>query len=522
MQKKDLHNDTPDNLFHDKLHDRLFEFDENYWPDAEKKIQEYEQSGKLRYKKRAAWWWWGGALALLLAVGFVIVFSGWFGDKNRNAIHETKNVQVADTIKRKSISQNITHENDSVQAVTLQTDTQKVSPEIDNLIGEINNALSGKNGYEQTDNNEEVMFAQAETKGDTGDITDTHTNLNEQKAEKETEKTKYANTENVLSNPDSLLTSSVVQQDTTLREALALDFIIPEMLQTKTDSFLLTEGGTPHFSIGKKYHFFAGLHAGYDYVTKTITSPGTSVNNTFNGAYASLRADEEKPILVSSAGLTAGITLRNFNFTTGFTSYTLGEKASFNILQTNPDSSIITNIIDIPVIDTLSIQYDTIYTDTTTYEIDTVITTYFTDTVAFNSDTVIEINHFTTETTITKKDTNLISYFEIPFLFGYEFQKNKWRFNLQTGPSLGIYRYSTGNVINADLESFSPLHDTGYFTKLSYNWLFTPSVGYKLNKALEIQVQPWIRFNLSSVSADDYLKLRYRSYGLHAAVVYHF
>lgn len=295
------------------------------------------------------------------------------------------------------------------------------------------------------------------------------------------------------------------------------------MLQVKTDSVIFTEGGTPHFSIGKKYHFFAGLHVGYDYVTKTITSPGTSVtNNAFNGNYTERRSEVEKSISTPTIGLTAGITLRNFNFSTGFTSYTLGEKASYNILQTYPDSSFITNIIDIPIIDTMSIQYDTIYIDTTMYEIDTVITTYFTDTVAYYSDTVTEINHFTTETTITKKDTNLISYFEIPLLFGYEFQKNRWRFNLQTGPSLGIYRYSTGNVINADLESFSPLHNTGYFTKLSFNWLFTPSVGYKLNEALEIQIQPWIRFNLSSVSADEYLKVRYKTYGLHAAVVYHF
>ncbi|MFN0276541.1 MAG: outer membrane beta-barrel protein [Chitinophagales bacterium] len=524
MKKNEQHKNSPDNLFKDELENRSFRFEEEYWTEAKKKIEEYEQSGKLRYKKPRVWWWLGSGIALLAIVSGFYLFSGLLGERKSESLYRgSEHVKSTDGAPA-TIQQQDTRVSSDTTRKKITSDTQQAHPDTENLIG-VNDAKmksisteSFKNSIDKYQPEKKEIFALNVTSEEQDNVSEEKINFEEKNINSVTQQTEKSEKNNAGNAVPLEKEKSPLESMTGNPDSSSIASVTPEEVPTSDSVLVHVENSNP-LDPAKKLRFSVGLHFGYEYVTKNISANAQSV---YTNSYFQQRNNDESPVWVPSVGILAGIDISNFNLTTGFTSYQLGEKINYSLINTITDSLTITDIITTLYIDTTDILYDTTYILVDSMlVIDSIYTIYFTDT-SYTNDTITEVTYFNVESTSIKRDTNLVSYFEIPLLFGYQFSKGYWRFNLQTGPSLGIYRFSSGSVIESDLESLAPLNDTDYFTKLSYNWLFTPSVTYILTENLQIGLQPRFRFNLNSIAMDEGIKLRYQTYGLHVNAKYRF
>lgn len=559
-KKNDIKNQL-DDLFKDKLQDRSFEFREEYWNDAEDLIEKYEAEARRRNRRRGFFLLWG--LLFIIAAGSAALF--FKAPHKQEAITQNtadphienkpgENSGVDSKIIDDAVQSDAISSGDSMH-VPVQTKQLRSQPEQDNLIGKNSANTNNKDPQKTKDhssqtssagNNSDQHNAQHQTddqsnytqshKQESGNKTDDNSaGTTQENPVAQTDEEKEDNAMNSTSDEQQSGSGNNTQDesagvqkgdedantgsDENLAETSEPDTGYTSQLK---DSTLLTaQMDNPETGLDKKKNigWHIGANYGFDYITKNISQQDQSYATSMA---ISKKAMSESPVVTFSGGITAGIDLHNFSISSGFQSYKFGEKFSYSYQESYLETDYLPFVdtsymylIDSIVIDSI---LDTIGSYTYIYDFDTTsVLPVYTPT-----DSLIILTQYLDSTAI-RRDTNLLSYFEIPLLFGYSIDRNKWHFNVITGPSLGIYRFSSVKSKNFDaFVGNSADSTTTVFTNTTFNWLLAPSVGYSLYDNLEIQLQPWIRWNLNSAIENEDYKLRYRSYGLHLALEYHF
>ncbi|MBC8048011.1 MAG: hypothetical protein H7Y00_14530 [Fimbriimonadaceae bacterium] len=553
-KKNDINKDQIDDLFRDKLENRSFEFKEEYWNDAETMIEEFEKSGALKRKKRrrALFLWSIASIVLVIAALLFLKPSGnekEIAEATGNEHTETKNSSGNNVDENKNNASDFNSDKKEITIINAEdtlplkiNTTQQLNPEQDNLNGYKDRGIQNSNNAQTSEktkknNNASIVHTSeniesdnlSNSKIDENERTDLSKNENST-PNKEKTKSNTSNKENVNVADDNSISendSNTGKKDNTVENNGNKELITTDPVQTFSDNITLNNTGdslikettlniadsagiyleNDPLALDKKIEWFVGAHFGFDYVTKTFRPSGSNTASNFspNQSYIEQRETQESSILISGLGFTGGIAINKFNISTGFNSYRLGEDVNYSIQSSYIDSLINPNYVFVGA--------DTTYIDSISTIIDTVIYYY---------DTSYTVSYETTDTLITETETNLLSYFEIPLLFGYVIEKGKWSINLQTGPSISIYRFASGNSITETLDALAPLENSNTFSKTTFNWLFTPSVSYAIKENLELQLQPWLRWNITSAVKDSNYELRYQSYGLHIGLLYHF
>jgi hypothetical protein len=523
MKKDNPNLNKIDTLFKESLKNRNFAFKEEYWDEAENMISQYEQSGRIKYKKQSFVLWRNTAFLLLLLFGLLI-----FRPDNEQPLQTESNPSKIETdIQHTYVQENISQiEIDTTRGKYVPAGTVEAQPETDNLIGL---RSDGKENKGAKSNRDTPFYALQEKHTKALNSIDNIPHEELFTGQNTNALTNELHTVNAVTKQQNGGDASGFVHDGITGEAIPENQPAEAMAETSklltivaADSAVISQKEdieSTGFLQERAIQFYVGAHFGYDYVTKTFSSA--------NPAYDTEMERQETALLTNSYGLQIGIDLKNFNIATGFDFYKHGEKLNYSDAYISYDTIFAEEISEITVLDSIITGYDTTYLSIDSMEIDEITPIYDVTSYSVYDTNYIVTDVLSNEVYIKKTDTNLISYFEIPLLFGYSFETGNWRFTMQTGPSLGIYRYAIGSIIASDLgtgqiESVMSITSVYTFTKISYNWLLTPSVAYAVNEHLSLQLQPRMRFTMNNVVQNDGIKLRYQSYGLHAGIVYRF
>ncbi|MBC8173882.1 MAG: hypothetical protein H7X71_08255 [Chitinophagales bacterium] len=527
--KNDIHKDI-DDLFRDKLRDRSFDFQEEYWKDAEERITEFEQSDKSKNRKKGGWWLWVSGLCLLLTAG--IIFNYTFSDNEsasdqtvtQNTGIESENIETSET-NNQTVYKPIT---DTVRSIP-QSDTEHAMPELDNLIGLKEKPDSGKNTIRkgeitntsdkktiakksekntqsqnktkntfpdflvvhETSENDSPVLPDDNDKDDSGHANDILNDTNTPLTDNNLKNTIHTGNDNTARNTDSLSPDVLFEGNANPWQ----DFIKPHniiLISGAEDSFKIKNTDSRFIpsddplSYGKKIHWYIGINYGFDYVTKSISEQGPSVPN--QGSYITQKEQQESNLVTFGGGILGGVNIKRLNISTGIDLYKLGEKINYEIKTYVPETS-------------YTIIYDSI------------------GVVPIDSIAFVTSN----EHTETKDSLNKYSYFEIPLLFGYTFGKGKIQFNLQTGPSIAFLKNISGFYLSSAGDLLASPQTFTVFRETNFNWLLTPSVTYQFSEKFKAQLQPWLKWNINSVvNKEESYTQRYTSYGMRLGILYQF
>lgn len=132
---------------------------------------------------------------------------------------------------------------------------------------------------------------------------------------------------------------------------------------------------------------------------------------------------------------------------------------------------------------------------------------------------------------VTKYDTTdknfkakqSIKLIEIPVLLTYNFNKERWNFQIASGMSFGFYSNSNGQIIRpgdpVNLESSSK----SLFNSIQYNYLLQTELGYSLTDHWQLNARPQLKMNLNSIyNNSSGFQHRYLFYGINVGLAYRF
>lgn len=544
--KNDNQQHKIDKLFKDKLYDRDFPYDETYWKNAEELLNDIDKNSKQ--KRRFGIWGLSALVFLILSIIFIQDISkeknpdpDYQATDNKHAIENQPSYIYSkdDTISKI----NSAHKRED--SIFYQ------SPELENLIGtktKAEQSADKKNFKKKTNSSVHSSLSISHhpqentaitTLTETKDVNSNLTNNNKSNFETTQEQLQNSSTQVAEKlHPQSKEENSgyINEEETTLNKNLQnysdsfdvkinsnslenifnkpfhpFDSLVADASLKDSNSHLINDETDPLIS-DKKVAWSIGLHGGLEYITNK-----TQVGLSFQYDGSKIHVLNSN-ILAASIGISAGLSLKHLNFTSGINAYSSGSYNQYSYTESSIDTSITEQIITNTIYDTLAINIDTISIDSiilldTIYEI---LTSYETDTIE-------EITYFTNDSTHLKTDTTLVNYIELPFLIGYQIIRGNWKINMQTGPSIAIMRFHSVAMELDQSSVFAPhTYESLSFTRYAINWLITPSVSYSVSEHLDIQLQPWLRFNLKSVSATNNISLQYQSYGLHAGIIYKF
>ncbi|NVO03301.1 MAG: outer membrane beta-barrel protein [Bacteroidetes bacterium] len=241
------------------------------------------------------------------------------------------------------------------------------------------------------------------------------------------------------------------------------------------------------------------------YCTKTLSG--------LNSDYLNLRKENEKPLLTYNIGLELKYSIKNFFLQTGVNYSNVGEKINYNTnTLTNIDSSASHWELH---------SFAMIYVDTISWD-STHGFAIMTTSVPI-MDSIWQYSADSTYTLLQVKNTNQLSYIEIPILIGYSFGKRKLSYQASTGVSFGFLSGSKGKLLKTDASGFNDILVETPFKKTLYNFLFRIGCTYHLNENLSIILQPSFKLNLNSVFESTYpTSQKYQSYGLNLGLNYKF
>jgi hypothetical protein len=121
------------------------------------------------------------------------------------------------------------------------------------------------------------------------------------------------------------------------------------------------------------------------------------------------------------------------------------------------------------------------------------------------------------------KSKQTIKLIEIPVLLTYNFNKERWNFQIASGMSFGFYSNSNGQIIRpgdpVNLESSSK----SLFNSIQYNYLLQTELGYSLSDHWQINARPQLKMNLNSIyNVSSGFQHKYMFYGANIGVAYRF
>jgi len=226
--------------------------------------------------------------------------------------------------------------------------------------------------------------------------------------------------------------------------------------------------------------------------------PSLPISNIsgYNSEYLNVRNTNESNKSSWLLGADIKLHLKNWVITTGINYSVYNQSRSYknNYQEYSPDDSYF--------------QYDTIWV-------------WFFDPPDFGVPIMVGVdsNWVKVYNTVTVDNSgiNQISYFEIPFLIGYQFNTNMVQFEINSGINVGFLH--TSKVKVPSFTDYSEIVDAGNMSKIMYNFMANVTVYYKINSSTRLFVSPYYKQNLKSVFNDDYpINQTFTTYGVNFGV----
>lgn len=148
-------------------------------------------------------------------------------------------------------------------------------------------------------------------------------------------------------------------------------------------------------------------------------------------------------------------------------------------------------------------------------------------------DTVIDSTYISKhdQVYVTKYDTTAknfkseqkIKLIEVPVLISYNFNIERWTFQLASGMSFGFYSNSSGQIIRPGDPVRLENSSSSLFHNIQYNYLLQTELGYNITDQWQLTARPQMKMNLNSIYKNESgFRHRYLFYGVNVGVAYRF
>ena len=258
------------------------------------------------------------------------------------------------------------------------------------------------------------------------------------------------------------------------------------------------------------------------YAAELYNNPITTSNFSQNDATASLIKKSQSPSYSSSLGGNFNYSFKNWMIQLGVSATQIGEKNTFEN-KTLMIDSLISGYDQVPY---SYYDVDTIWF----YNLDSLLIGVLDSLPIYDSTLETGYNNIPIwdidSNNITKKYTvqNKYTYLEIPLIFGYEINRNKFSYTLRAGLITGIFLNAKGSTISFDdSKTVTSLNKETPFLKTNFTLLFGCGLNYKLTENYSLISEFMYRKSLNSLFDNSYpISQKYNTIGLKLGVRYTF
>ncbi len=153
---------------------------------------------------------------------------------------------------------------------------------------------------------------------------------------------------------------------------------------------------------------------------------------------------------------------------------------------------------------------------------DTVWEPYY-DTIKYTLKDSTFINTYDTITNNTKYNlTNTYTFFEIPIIFGYKINFNRFSFSFKAGIITSFFISSKGFNISYHNKYIVSKNEYLNFSKVFFSSYFSSKFAYKINPNIGLYFEPFYRFPLSKTYSNNLVVSKFTNYGVKIGVQYTF
>lgn len=294
--------------------------------------------------------------------------------------------------------------------------------------------------------------------------------------------------------------NNFVQED----DVVERDFLHPTnyfnpQIDKKSDKFLSLQD----FSVG--YEFMPVNFSVYNYSTASNSNFNDLLNNSLTPKFA------------YSTGFFAEIDKNNFAIQSGMYHTQFWERFYMIDEFTNIDT-----LININILQTTKWQVDTVYflNLDSLLQGDTVWIPYFDSTKINYVDTNIVTTFDTTNTVYEYYSKNRYTYFEVPLIFSYNFNFQRFNIGLQAGVIASFLIQNRGLMFGNDglvlLQKQIPR------TKIFVSPYISFKAGYKITDNLSVYVSPFYRFPMQNFYSEELIFRKMSAYGAKFGIQYYF
>ena len=489
MAKK-LNNENPiDKLFREGMEQRQFVYEEKFWENAETVLSDFNKAAD---KKRYGWWFGGGIVAVVTIISVFFVTQLWqkqntvdnptiaqSGQTTDHTVQQTEapaskqNTTAQTTIpegQESSISTN-TQTTTASSTFTHPTIASTEQPAIDQAASQEDKSNTGNQHTGQSDPADIHTTVDATNTGE-----QTHTDIPVEVSQ-----------ENQTEIPVAPIEENQIAEETGNWE------------ETPGVSIALTQGALPPKNLNTtRVQWFAGIYAG---TQRSYAHFGSGPQIWINHVEKA-----QEPAFSPTISLEGGLRIKPFpldmNLSVNFMQ--MGEDGFFAVQRSYLDTSFTVDSHTEMLIDTIYVGGEPLI-DTTFILVNDTTWSYYAN-----------------DSTEIRQVSNRLYYAEIPMMFGYTYQHNKWSFRLSTGPSIGILHKRAGYYPNDMLNDFDALEELNYFNDIVWYWRVDPAVGYALSPSVSLQCRGTFRAQISDTYNADDRSLRYITHGLLVGLRYTF
>lgn len=233
---------------------------------------------------------------------------------------------------------------------------------------------------------------------------------------------------------------------------------------------------------GRSWALALDAYAGINYASKSLKSKS---NELGAASYINSRENSEDFLEAFDAGLTVNfLNRRGYLASVGINYSQIDEKFNY-------------------------------FSVTTESRFDSVVTRIEIDSTGM-IDSIREWRQVTVQTAREVLTYNYYRMVDIPIAVGYQFYKDKWAFEAQGGVMLNLLFKKQGELLNSALSvtEFTD-NDLVFREKVGLSVFGSFKAIYPLNNRLGVYAEPYARFNLKSITVDNYaLDQRYNNFGL--------
>ncbi|HBF87105.1 MAG TPA: hypothetical protein DDX39_00575 [Bacteroidales bacterium] len=243
--------------------------------------------------------------------------------------------------------------------------------------------------------------------------------------------------------------------------------------------------------------------------------------NKENQRYIEARNEVETPVLHYSAGLNLNYKINNIVISSGLSVSEIGETYNYKV-----NAAYIDTLHYFTYQNSGYMQKDTIsYLNMDSLMVGDTSYVYF---VEYNwvstYDSVLVVDYDTIKTLNTFKERNKYRYVEIPLMFGFEFEKEKYSCTVSGGLITGILYKTQGlSMDKRILTDNVSIDDKRQFVQTQFSLALAVGFAYKLNNKFSLLAEPYFRKTINSIYPEKIAYLqKYNSYGMKVGIRYRF